>query len=184
MSLGISLTEFFLRLFKGKTKQETLWKITTISKQRYSHSSLQCSNWVLNSRDLRVPCHVKKTEVSLRNRTFNPHGHFLVGRSWGKSPSSGTITHEIKLRFIFRKSFPEKSTREMWSLGSIVEGLDGSEKTSYEGPGRNTCIPSTIMCISLWTCLWAPGGLCRCISDFFSTSHFLPTRLLSIFLSK
>jgi len=111
-------------LFKGKTKQETLWKITTISKQRCSHSSLQCSNWVLNSRDLRVPRHVKKTEVSLRNRTFLPSWALLSGQ---KLKQITFIRHHNtwnQAEVHLQKKFLRKSTREMWSLVSTMEGLD------------------------------------------------------------
>lgn len=119
-----SVWQFFLRLFKGKTKQETLWKITTISKQRCSHSSLQCSNWVLNSRDLRVPRHVKKTEVSLRNRTFLPSWALLSGQ---KLKQITFIRHHNtwnQAEVHLQKKFLRKSTREMWSLVSTMEGLD------------------------------------------------------------
>lgn len=73
------------RFFKGITKQQvTLWKITTISNQRYSHSSLKSSHrfwryfwtveiWVslVMSRRLKWAC---------RNRNIYPPEPFLGGR--------------------------------------------------------------------------------------------------------
>lgn len=126
--LAISLA-VFLRLFTGITKQGTLWKITTISNQGCSHSSLRCSNWFLNSRDLSVSYHIKKTEVRnrnllptcCRNRTFYPPGHFLGGRQIAFIKHHNTWTQaKVHLQ---NKSFRE-STKAMWRLGSRVGGLD------------------------------------------------------------
>ena len=70
---------------------------------------------------------------------FYPHEPFWVGRSWSKSPSSGTITHEIKLRFIFRKSFSGKAHFPCAFPEKLFLKLRFIFRKSFSGKAQGKC---------------------------------------------
>lgn len=171
--LGINLI-VFLRLFKGITKQVTLWKITTISHQRYHILTLSAPTnfwrcfWIVQIHMSLVMS--KRLKWACRNRTFYPPGPFSSGRQLKKITFIGHrhTRNQVQVH-LQKKSLKKKSKDNVESgehSGKAWPGY-GSENISYVSACRQIYMLIVGMCISLETCLCTSDGLlCFILSKF------------------